>query len=33
MFGATPYIEHWFQVNEEDAKKFLTTWMETFNDK
>lgn len=31
MFGAGSYIEEEFDVDKRTARKFLTTWMETFS--
>jgi len=33
MFGATPYIEKRFGVNYEEARGFLVTWMDTFEER
>mgnify|MGYP004451380943 FL=1 len=33
MFGATPYIEKRFGVNSEEARRFLVTWMDTFEER
>jgi len=30
MFGAAPYIEKKFKVNNKESIKILTYWMETF---
>ena len=33
MWGATPYIEEHFEVNYEESKEFLITWMDTFSER
>ena len=33
MFGAAPYVSEAFDVDAKVARKALTLWMETFNDK
>jgi hypothetical protein len=33
MFGATPFIVDEFGLDEEIARKVLTSWMQTFDDK
>ena len=33
MFGATPYIQKQFNMNEKLAKAYLVEWMDTFKDR
>lgn len=30
MFGASPYVQHRFEVSQQEAKQYLLTWMNTF---
>jgi len=32
MYGASPYIEDIFSINESEARKLLILWMENFNE-
>jgi hypothetical protein len=31
MFGATPYLQTTFELEQREARKLLARWMETFN--
>jgi len=33
MFGASPYLQERFGFSRYDANRFLTKWMETFNER
>lgn len=33
MFGASPYIAEVFGVNQKEARDYLKTWMDTFDDR
>tara|TARA_R110002051_G_scaffold52510_1_gene99641 strand:- start:134 stop:334 length:201 start_codon:yes stop_codon:yes gene_type:complete len=33
MFGATPFVQEEFNLNEKDAKAFLVEWMKTFGER
>lgn len=33
MFGATPYIEAQFRVDRREARRLLSKWMTTFNER
>lgn len=33
MFGAAPYVADMFGVTKQEARRFLTTWMETYSDR
>lgn len=33
MFGASPYLEHAFDLDKYEARDILIEWMESFNEK
>lgn len=33
MFGAAPYVQKYFHISADNARKVLTYWMHTFSDR